>query len=542
MPVAPERRLSGSSVTMPEDPMMKSLYPMWVPDMSNMAPMMGEPVYSAMTHSFSNMTAEDMGMAAPAPLLNPFDVSDLQQDWRADEEGFHGMMRMNDREMDEILADEPQDQMLLQQSASLLSAQYNMPSHILSSSGEYNCSFQSPTTTQQLALQGSPESSSFAPSPQHGPEQTCSRRGSDTSELASNLNTIRLQRVQQQISKEKPLGEPQLPTLNLAARRKKVPGALGAFANGSQSSIGPQTTSPSTQTIPHRPASSVRRIKSTGNSLNVVSSGRIQKSGAASAQRSPLNVATFAEAEAMNHINAFTAPSPSTSQGTSVNGTVPMTPHTPAPVEHPAIDWSKPLVHSTSIPNMHQHQQFHSSPYTTHAASPPMGTPYIQMPPRYMTDIYSMPPQSAPAHVTHFPDFSPEVHVMAGPSSSYFPQQPPAQQPPPHQPYAYQMGPSFVATQMSPVPMYHCQPQPQPQPQPQFYSYYQPHIMNNSPPPVFNPGYYAVHPTPPPPPAPVQELTWMPKTEFVGASPPPKETEAHRPRQYEFHYMGPQDF
>ena len=522
--------MSGSSVTMPEDPMMKASYSLWMPEMSSMGPLTGEPVYSAMTDSFSNMMAGDMAMAVPAPLLNPFDVSDLQQDWRVDEEELRRLMRSNDQAMDEMLVDKPPSQMLLEQSASSISAQYNMPSNVLPS----GCGFQSPTITQQHALQGSPDPSSFAPSPQHGPEQTFSRRGSETSELASNLDTIRLVKAQLQTVKEKSLGEPQLPILNLAARRKKVPGALGALATGGQSSVGPQTTSPSMLTTAHRPASAVRRIKSTGNSLNVVNSGRIQKSGAASAQRSPLNVATFAEAEAMNHINAFTAPSPSTSQGTSVNGTIPMTPHTPAPMEHPGNDWSKPLVHSTSIPNMHQHQhqQFHSSPYTTHAASPPMVTPYIQMPPRYMTNMYPMPPQSAPAHVTHFPDFSPEVHSMTAPSASYFPPQPA-----PQQPYAYQMGPSMVPTQMSPVPTYHCQPPP-----PQYYSYYQPHIMNNSPPPAFNPGYYAVQPTQPPPPAPVQELTWMPKTEFEGASPPPKEAEAHRPRQYEFHYMGPNDF
>ena len=569
MPSATDRRMSSSSVTMPEDPMMRNLHSMWAPDMSNVAPMAGEPVYGGMGGSFANT------MDAPASLpINPFDMSTLQVNCQAAdaaEASFKNTLLMAEQQWDEenqhwdeLLTDFAPHQMALQQSAPLSTVQYNASNPVLSSSGDYSSTFQSPTMTHQYALQGSPNSSCFAASPQYGAKENSSRRGSDTSELASNMNTIRLQRAQQQVVNEEFFEQPQLPTSNLAsnmntlellraqqqvvneelfeqpqlptsslaARRKRVPGALGSLAKGRKSSTGSQATSPTPQTLAHRPAASVRRIKSTGNSLNVVNSGRIQKSGAASAQRSPMNVATFAEAEAMNSFNAFTAPSPSTSQGTDINGAVPMTPHTPAPAEHSAFNWTKPLGHSTSNPNMHQHQQFHSSPYTTHAASP-----HIQMPPPYMTDVYSIPNYSAPAHITHFPDFSPEVHAMTGPSASYFPVQAVR-----HQQYVYPQGPSYVATQMSPVPMYHCQPQLPSQPQPQFYNYYQPQIVANSPPPAYNPGYYPVQPTPPTRPAPVQELTWVAQTEFVAKSPPVKVAEAHQSKEWEFQHMGPQDF
>jgi hypothetical protein len=433
-------------------------------------------------------------------------------------------------------------QMLLQQSA--------VPDLIQSyDSEQQSSSMESSISSQRAPSTQSPESICYpapllsnnetfyqSPSPtpfislaQPQPERVVARRGSGSSELANNFDTIHLQKVQshqsqhsQQNPDEKVFKTPQLPQMSLAQRRKKRPEALGAIGMRSQSCIGPEHPSPLGKTMSLGSASSVRRIKSTGNSLNVIGS-RVQKSGFASAQRSPLNFSTFQEAEAMHHINQYGAPSPN-SRSVSTNGQVPMTPHTPAAInEQTSIDWSKSLAHSTSNPNMFQHQQFQAMKFDNAATSPP-GTPYQHLP-AYMSHPHAhmmAPPQSAPAHITHFPNFSPPFQAMPGTPAGYFPpvpmpqdsfQYPPVQQHglPGHGPmYGYQPGLDM-------------------------YGFQQPHIVNNSPP---FPGFFGI----PPPPPPTKELevvmTTFPKP-AESASPP---KEPHRPKQFTFQNSGPQDF
>jgi hypothetical protein len=384
-----------------------------------------------------------------------------------------------------------------------------------------------PSISNDHTLYHSPSSSSFTSLAQPLLEKISSRRGSDSSELASNFDTIHLQKIQsQQTSDEEVFKTPQIPHMNLAARRKRRPAALGSMGIRSQSCTGPQDSSPSVKTATLGPAQSaqVRRIKSTGNSLNVIG-GRVQKSGIASAQRSPLNFSTFQEAEAMHHINAYAAPSPSHSHSTSTNGQVPMTPHTPSAIEHPAIDWNRSLVHSSSNPNMFQHQQCHSSPYDARVGSPPT-TPYMHIP-TYMNQPHHRlmaPPQSAPAHITHFPNFSPPFQAMPGTPNGYFPPQAV-----PSEPFHFQAGPQMIPTQKGPVFDF--------QPQLDMYGYQQPHIVNSSPPFGGHPGFYAIHP-----PQPTKELevvmTIFPKP-ADGHSPP---KEPHRPKQFTFQNSGPADF
>ena len=436
-------------------------------------------------------------------------------------------------------AEQQQDQMILQQPAMPnLTHAYdpNQPSTMVNSTVPHpvasttqspgSVAYVTPLISQGQALYQSPGSSSFVSLAQPAPGKGSSRRGSDSSELASNFDTIHLQKVQsQQTSDEEVFKTPQIPQMNLAARRKRRPAALGSVGMRSQSCTGPQD-SPSAKTATLGPAQSaqVRRIKSTGNSLNVIG-GRIQKSGIASAQRSPLNFSTFQEAEAMHHINAYTASSPSHSQSTSTNGQVPMTPHTPSAIEHPQIDWSKSLAHSSSNPNMFQQQQFHSSPYETHVTSPPT-TPYMHLPMYMNQPQHHMmaPPQSAPAHITHFPNFSPSFQAMPGTPNGYFPPQAV-----PNEPFHFQPGPQMVPTQKAPVFDF--------QPQLDMYGYQQPHIVNNSPPFGAHPGFYAIHP-----PQPTKELEVVMATfpKPADGNSPPKEP--HRPKQFTFQNSGPADF
>ncbi|MCJ1401128.1 hypothetical protein MMC11_004340 [Xylographa trunciseda] len=359
------------------------------------------------------------------------------------------------------------------------------------------------------------------------PERSISRRGSGSSDLADDFDTIHLQKVQsQQTSDEEVFKTPEIPQLSLAARRKRRPVALGPISNRTVSCTSPPGTSPIIKTAILGQATSVRRIKSTGNSLNVIG-GRIQKSGVASAQRSPLNFATFQEAEAMNHINRVAASSPSNSQANSVNGHIPMTPHTPPAVGHLTLDWNKPLMHSSSNPNMIQFQQHPSSPKEEYVHSPP-ATPYLHLPAyiNHSQQHLVAPPQSAPAHLASFPHLSPPYHAMPGTPSSYFPPQGV-----PSEPYQYQAAPQMVPVHGYPVYEY------QPQTQPPMYGYEQPHIINYSPPLGGHPMFYAMQP-----PQPQKELEVV-MAEFpkpMEANSPPKEP--FRPKQFTFQNSGPGDY
>ncbi|KAI9814497.1 MAG: hypothetical protein M1832_005903 [Thelocarpon impressellum] len=116
--------------------------------------------------------------------------------------------------------------------------------------------------------------------------------------------------------------------LDIAARRKRPrPAALGSAALRSHSYMGSFPVSPTTKG-PFLGAPSVRRIKSTGNSLNQ-GRGRIQKSTPGSAQRSPLNFETFADAGALNDVNLHSLVRLGTSSSGSTSGSGSFAPPTP---------------------------------------------------------------------------------------------------------------------------------------------------------------------------------------------------------------------
>ncbi|KAL9105931.1 MAG: hypothetical protein Q9187_008637, partial [Circinaria calcarea] len=236
------------------------------------------------------------------------------------------------------------------------------------------------TPTHQQIFQHSPDGSPFASLPQHHPQESVhSRRGSDSSDLASNFDTIHLQKVSSQQSNGKGVFKtPSIPNLNLAARRKKQrPAALGTVAMRSQSCAGPQNASPVTKCMTLSPSHSVRRIRSTGNSLNVMS-GRIQKSGAG--QRSPLNFQTFHEAGAFDSVDAFTAQSTDTSQTSTGVNAGPLTPHTPSKLESQSQSLGKPSIHFESSPTILQSQNFsHNTQDGSSQVTSPPDTPFTDM-------------------------------------------------------------------------------------------------------------------------------------------------------------------
>jgi murein DD-endopeptidase MepM/ murein hydrolase activator NlpD len=123
-----------------------------------------------------------------------------------------------------------------------------------------------------------------------------------------------------------------LPPADIAARRKKVrPAALVPAALRSRSYMGPKTVSQAEGLL--RPAESpssspMRRIVSAGGNMNVMS-GRVQKAGTTSAQRSPLKVQGFGDVGSFIERNYQNIRQPLTA-GTSLNSSLaPPTPMSP---------------------------------------------------------------------------------------------------------------------------------------------------------------------------------------------------------------------
>lgn len=386
------------------------------------------------------------------------------------------------------------------------------------------------TPTHQQMFQQSPDRSPFSSSQYHHTQgNSYSRRGSDSSDLASNFDTIRLQRVSSQQSNGKGVFKtPSIPSLNLAARRKKQrPAALGAVAMRSQSCTGPQNASPIPKCMTLSPSHSVRRIRSTGNSLNVMS-GRIQKSGAG--QRSPLNFQTFHEAGAFDSVDALTAQSTDTSQASAGVNTGPLTPHTPSKLENQSQSWDNHPTHFESNPAILQSQNFSHNTYdgSTQATSPP-GTPFTEMQlyPQYQSQ-YAAPPLSAPPQLTSFPNISPPFNpTPVTPSNIFIPQQ--------SLPEAYNFYPmpqmQQQQQQQQAFPVLHYS-----QSQPSFYACHPPQIVHSS---SSMSGLHNFYNNPPQ----HKEMEFVIQTfDTPKEAQPPPPKQPHQQREYVFQNSGPKDF
>lgn len=310
------------------------------------------------------------------------------------------------------------------------------------------------------------------------------RRGSSSSELAKNFDTIRLQQPRSRTglrdevfcssppsdagaAVEKPvmsetriassgspaamgigkMGKPcPVPRIDLASRRKRPrPAALRPDSQRSHSCAAPLTLSPHSQASSNvgiGPNPSVRRIRSTGQNLNVTSGG-VQKPGLRSAQLSPRNLQSFLDATGLRH------PSPvkrESIDSTETSGKPP-TPLTPGKVEFQPDMWSNftPYAPSPAFRwgSNDQEAQYAlaagqgiSSPPTTpfNIEAFPSVSPFEQQP----NSSYQCPPQSAPPGQTTFslgdsPPVAPavnhplwQVHSSAMPMGTYFDDSTPA--------------------------------------------------------------------------------------------------------------------
>src|SRR5204863_4845954 len=110
-----------------------------------------------------------------------------------------------------------------------------------------------------------------------------------SSDLVNSFNVVDLQ-PKQEFTPQGTDGP-----VNIAARRNRPRPATLALRG--RSLMGNVPVSPTAKGQFFTPASPMRRIKSTGNSLNLMR-GRVQKGMPSSTQRSPLNFETFLDAGA----------------------------------------------------------------------------------------------------------------------------------------------------------------------------------------------------------------------------------------------------
>ncbi|KAI9819877.1 MAG: hypothetical protein M1827_006446 [Pycnora praestabilis] len=160
-------------------------------------------------------------------------------------------------------------------------------------------------------------------------------RSSCFSDVSENFHSVD-GRPQSNLNSE--FKQPEAP-MNIAARRKRPrPAAIGNAALQNQTPVCSVPVSPCSNAGFTNSSSPMRRIKSTGNNHNL-SRGRIQKVTPSSAQRSPLNLATFADAGAFREANIVNKlPTPSTNS-LSVRGSfAPPTPVSPLDMERLQIE------------------------------------------------------------------------------------------------------------------------------------------------------------------------------------------------------------
>ncbi|KIX07246.1 uncharacterized protein Z518_01899 [Rhinocladiella mackenziei CBS 650.93] len=244
------------------------------------------------------------------------------------------------------------------------------------------------------------------------PSYPSSRRQSTTEELSNNFGNFALVSSSPNVPMgrrgSQPFCPPHSGPLDIAARRKRPrPAALTSASLRSRSYGALTSVSPTfrqgvmTPPVPH----AVRHVKSAGQSLNSRYAG-IRK--ASSAQRSPMCVPNFAEAEAFDQLMAQQAaaaqsladlPAPMLSPDLYPND--PMT----DPEKNPYFAQSEDLPHQFSMPTTQ------NLAITT--TSPPI-TPLV---PDFMAGAQSqqslVPPASAPPQYASFPDYTPPY--SAGP-------------------------------------------------------------------------------------------------------------------------------
>ncbi len=276
-------------------------------------------------------------------------------------------------------------------------------------------------------------------------------RGSDSSDLAANFDTIHIQQSRTGLGGLRGTSNPASATAlvsstglatpqvspdaviskslfvagpsDLAARKRRPrPLALQNDSSRSISYTGPVTSSSHLRASP--PGSSkqspVRRIRSTGNNLNVMT-GRVTKPGTASAQMSPRNfescfqVASFSESQPNASINAHISQTPRAEHSLLTPSSATFAPqaHGPWP-NYPsgcsplAPSWEQ-SAHDSNNPAYAAQHGFSLPPSPPVYSNVASQIPYEQAHRQQQQFPFHCPPQSAPPHLTSFFDASPPM-------------------------------------------------------------------------------------------------------------------------------------
>ena len=201
--------------------------------------------------------------------------------------------------------------------------------------------------------------------------------------------------------------------IDLAARRKRPrPAPLGQSAIRSRSSGALTTLSPTVRSGSSMASPlTLRHVKSTGHSLNARYAG-VRKTS--SAQRSPLNFATFAEAETFHALINQQSMASLGSEATMAETPVPfVSQHFDFPNDEPTT------LEYTTVPDYEGYVHVPAPTPMTHLHSALTSPPITPFRTEFMIPAHSghmMPPVSAPPQFAHFPEFTPPY--SAGPLTS----------------------------------------------------------------------------------------------------------------------------
>jgi len=285
--------------------------------------------------------------------------------------------------------------------------------------------WQEPLTTPKANCPSHVDASNPLPSPSLPmPSYPTSRRSSMADDLSATLGTFALTGSSPHAAAPPlpPPGAIRRPDgqIDIAARRKRPrPAALTSASLRSRSYGALTSVSPTFRQAVTPPAShTVRHVKSSGASLNARYAG-IRK--ASSAQRSPMHVSSFAEAEAFNRLmaqQAAVAATAAQSRRPSVQlSDMPIPVLTPDMVANLGLTSAEKGGLSTHDMSPYRRLPVTQQHLTMSATSPPT-TPFQSesFRPDYMTrgpSQQSMVPVSAPPRYASFPDSTPPY--SAGP-------------------------------------------------------------------------------------------------------------------------------
>ncbi|MCJ1313979.1 TTAGGG repeat binding factor [Agyrium rufum] len=327
---------------------------------------------------------------------------------------------------------------------------------------------QVPASTTNRALDTLAHASFSSATPAIAEHLSRTASASSSLDLTNNLEKIHFTKVRTNEDENRLAKSKSAHGLNLAARRNRQrPAALGTVTMRSHSATSPRGISPGFKNFPVPSSTAVRRIKSLGTSLNVLS-GRVQKNTQiTSAQRSPLNFSTFQDAGAFDEVE-YTPQTTETIRPDVNEPFSPRTPNDPLNFKDHTVPWSDPNSHTDSIFDFSSHDgsqmlNYHDNlSLLTSPPHTPFGDLRFRLQHQDSQEFSDAPPQSAPPHMMTFPNHSsPSFHATPVTPLFYDQQQMAFADP-------QQMG--FADS----VPIFHPQPLPMPaQVEPQYTDQYQ---------------------------------------------------------------------